>query len=310
MTKLILTIISIGLLIWGVSTQVVEAQTLATPTVEDTLTATDSATASATASAEVAENVEPTPSPRPNDITQTPPQQLSPLAMYLRDNPLPEKTWYNFMQQAIREAVLEKRLPANIVVLILLFPAITAIISASRHLVGLRGFGVYIPAVLAVAFVSTGIVSGIAMFLVVLVSALGARRILKFLELQSLPRTAMLFWIVSIVVLTVLVLAAQFNLQPFLSVSIFPLLIMMLLAENFIETQLTSSQSQAIELTLETLLIAVVCSFVISSPTIQRFVILNPELTLLSVAAINIIGGKYAGLRLLEYIRFRSLLKD
>lgn len=288
----------------------VMAQTTPSPLVEDTLTASSAATASATASAEVTPTAEPTPSPRPNDITQTPPRQLSPLAQYLEQHPIAEKTWYNWMQQALRTAILEKGLPANIVVLILLFPAITAIISASRHLLGLKGFGVYIPAVLAVAFVSTGILPGITMFFIVLLAAIGARRLLKFLELQSLPRTAMLFWIVSIVVLTMLVLAAQFDLQPFLSISIFPLLIVMLLAENFIDTQLMSSQSQAIELTLETLFLAVVCSLFISNPIVQRIVILNPELTLLAVATINILGGKYSGLRLLEYVRFRSLLKD
>lgn len=310
MKKFLFATLLTSLFLFGSFTASVSAQVVASPSIDDTLTASSAASSSATPSAEIIATTEPTPSPRPNDITQTPPRQLSPLAQYLEAHPLAQNTWYNSMQQALRTAVLEKGLSANIVVLILLFPAITAIISASRHLVGLKGFGVYIPAVLAIAFVSTGIGTGITMFFIVLIASLGARRILKFLELQSLPRTAMLFWIVSIVVLTVLVLAAQFGIQPFLSISIFPLLIVMLLAENFVDTQLMSSQSQAIELTLETLLIAVVCSLLISAPAVQQMVILNPELTLLAVAALNILGGKYSGLRLLEYVRFRALLKE
>ena len=75
------------------------------------------------------------------------------------------------------------------------------------------------------------------------------------------------------------------------------------------ETQLMSSQSQAVRLTLETVLIAIVCSLLISLDSVQTFVLLNPELTIATVALFNVIVGKYSGLRFLEYFRFRSIIE-
>ena len=269
----------------------------------DSALATDSAEASP--SAEVVQKIQ---EKKDQDITETTSKQRSKLFALLEDNPPGPLSWHNFMQHGLRQAVLNG-LAANIVVLILLFPLITSIIAASRHLIGLKGFGVYAPAVLSVAFVSTGIITGLSMFITVLVTALISRAAVKKLRLQYLPRTAMLLWGVSVAVLVLLAATSIFGLTTFLTINIFPLLIIMLLTENFMETQLMSSQSQAVRLTLETVLIAIVCSLLISLDSVQTFVLLNPELTIATVALFNVIVGKYSGLRFLEYFRFRSIIE-
>ena len=111
-------------------------------------------------------------------------------------------------------------------------------------------------------------------------------------------------------ILGFLILASYTGFNGFLTLNIFPLLIIILLIENFMETQLSSTRNQAFQLTIETLLIATVCSLVIGWEPLQKAVLLNPELTVIGVALFNIITGKYSGLRLLEYIRFRSILKQ
>ena len=313
-TFLIISFLSIGLII-GMSSSVgtVRAQTgledaeiitgLEVEESTDSALATDSAEASP--SAEVVQKIQ---EKKDQDITETTSKQRSKLFALLEDNPPGPLSWHNFMQHGLRQAVLNG-LAANIVVLILLFPIITSIIAASRHLIGLKGFGVYAPAVLSVAFVSTGIITGLSMFITVLVTALISRAAVKKLRLQYLPRTAMLLWGVSVAVLVLLAATSIFGLPTFLTINIFPLLIIMLLTENFMETQLMSSQSQAVRLTLETVLIAIVCSLLISLDSVQTFVLLNPELTIATVALFNVIVGKYSGLRFLEYFRFRSIIE-
>lgn len=264
--------------------------------------AESSLSAEATTAAQVDTN-------RDSDITIATPRQKSKLAAFLDEHPVQPLSWYNVLQHGIRQSI-EKGLPANIIVLIILFPIIASLIAASRHIIGLQGFGVYIPAVLAVAFVSTGIATGLGVFLIVLLASVLFRAILKKIKLQYLPRTAMMLWGVSLTVLVLLISSTLLNLNGFISVSIFPLLIIMLLTENFMETQLTVSRSKAFSLTLETVIISVVCSLIISSETIQQTVILNPEITVLLVAIFNIVIGKYNGLRLLEYVRFRSIMEN
>lgn len=266
-------------------------------------TAASEAAAEASAAAAIQERVQ-----VKDDITETVSPKKDRLTALLDENPPGDLNWTNFMQHAIRRAT-NNGLPANIVVLIILFPIIASIIAASRHLIGLQGFGVYIPAVLSVAFVSTGITTGIVMFATVLLAATFFRTVFKQMHLQYLPRTALLLWGVSLTTLALLLLTAIFGFSGFLSLNIFPLLIIMLLTENFMETQLMTGRAQTIQLTLETLFIAIVCSLIISNDVMQRTVLLRPELTFALVAAFNLLIGKYTGLRLLEYIRFRSLLE-
>ncbi|NCN45893.1 MAG: hypothetical protein COU63_03860 [Candidatus Pacebacteria bacterium CG10_big_fil_rev_8_21_14_0_10_36_11] len=243
------------------------------------------------------------------DITETGGKQKSKLAAYLDEHPIGGLSWHNPLQHAIRRAIANG-LPANIIVLMLLFPLIASLIAVSRHVVGLKGFGVYIPAVLSVAFVSTGIITGVLVFVAVLAAATIARSAVKHFKLPLLPRTAMLLWVVTFLILSLLILASWINVSSLLSISIFPLLIIMLLTENFMSTQLFSSQKEALSITFETLLVAILCALLINLESIQKFVLLYPEFSLLAVAGLNILIGRYTGLRLLERVRFTSIIEE
>src|SRR5688500_10445240 len=74
--------------------------------------------------------------------------------------------WFHPIQYAIRNA-LSQGVPIDNIVLLLLLPLVAAIIAASRHLIGLRGFGIFLPAALSAVFVATGPIVGIGLFLVI-----------------------------------------------------------------------------------------------------------------------------------------------
>lgn len=243
------------------------------------------------------------------DLTETTGRQKDKLVAYLDEHPIDPLAWYNPLQHAIRQAVANG-LPANIVVLLLLFPVIASIIAFARHVIGLKGFGVFIPAVLSVAFVSTGIFTGVVIFMAVLLAATIAKLSLRRLHLPLLPRTAMLLWVVSLLVVLMLVGSSWFGLTSLLTLNIFPLLIVMLITENFISTQLFSSQKEALSITFETLLVAVLCAFIISMENVQQLVLLYPELSLLGVAILNFLVARYTGLRLLEKLRFQAIIEE
>ncbi len=281
--------------------ELLEMELVATDSATPSAQATESATASQTASLVIQEK-------KDKDITETGGKQKDKLVMLLEENPVTNPSPLNILQRAIRTSV-ENGVPANTIVLLLIFPIVSFFIAFSRHMIGLRGFGVYTPAVLAVAFVSTGIFNGITLFLIVLATTMIARKVMRHLKLQYLPRTAMMMWAVSIGVLLFLLTTGFFGMSVFYSLNIFTILIIMLLSENFMETQLMSSQSEAIRLTVETIFLATISSFLIASTTIQQAVILNPELTLIIVAFLNIAVGKYSGLRLLEYLRFKDIIE-
>lgn len=249
------------------------------------------------------------PSPRP-DITQKSKETLGPLEKLLEEQKL-GSVYANPLKYAIRGAVAAG-VPANTIVLLLLIPLVALIIASARHLIGIRGFGIFLPAALAVTFVATGPVVGIGLFLVIVFVSVLARFILRKskLKLQYLPKAAILLWFVVLGVLGVLFAAPVIKNPDLSNVSIFPVLILALLAEDFSRVQMGKSAKTAISLTTETLILALVSYIVLILKSVQSYVLLNPEITLTFVAIFDLILGRYVGLRFMEFWKFRKLIKS
>jgi len=252
-----------------------------------------------------------TPSPTPEvrvDLTQKSIEAGGPLEALLKKQTV-EKVWpFNPIKSAIRNAVAAG-VPANTIVLLLLLPFVAAIIAAARHVVGIRGFGIFLPAALSVTFVATGPVVGIGLFLVIVTLATVVRFSLRKLKikLQYLPRMALILWFVSLGVLGILFTAPIIKYPDLLNVSIFAVLILTLLVEDFIRVQLGKSIKTAITLTTETLFLSLLSYLFLTLKPVQTFVLLNPEVSLLGVGIFDLILAKYVGLRFMEIWRFRKL---
>lgn len=215
----------------------------------------------------------------------------------------------NPIKYAIRNAI-SSGVSIETIVLLLLLPVVTAFIAGARHLVGLRGFGIFFPAALGVVFAAIGPVVGIALFLlIVLISTIvriGLRKIKA--KLAYLPRMSLILWLVSLSVLGVLFASPFVTGLNFANISIFPLLIMVLLVEEFTRVQLGKNIEFAASLTFETLILAVLAFVILSYKSLQLFALLHPELVLMTALLFDLFLGRYMGLRVMEMWRFRKLL--
>jgi hypothetical protein len=260
------------------------------------------------------ETPEPTPTPTPEpprvDITQRSTEALGPLEMILENQELGPVWPKNPIKHAIRGA-MEAGVPANTIVLLLLLPLVALVIAFTRNVIGIRGFGIFLPAALSVVFVATGPLVGIGIFLVIVTVSTGTRVVLRRLKLklQYLPRMALILWAVVLGVLGVLFSAPIIRFPDLANVSIFAVLILVLLAEDFIRVQLGKSAKTALNLAFETLIISLISYLVLTLDPIKHYVLLNPEISLLGVAVFDLILGKYTGLRFMEFWRFRKLIK-
>ncbi|MGA3292297.1 MAG: 7TM domain-containing protein [Candidatus Microgenomates bacterium] len=252
----------------------------------------------------------PTPVAAPIDITQKSTESLGPLESLLKNQTLGPVWPFNPVKYAIRGAVASG-VPANTIVLLLLLPIITFVIAFSRNVIGIRGFGIFLPAALSVVFVATGPVVGIGLFLVIVTVSTLVRMILRRLKirLQYLPRMSFILWAVVVGVLGILFLAPVLSFSALANVSIFAVLILILLAEDFTRVQLGKSVKTALNLTFETLILSLVSYLFLTFQPLQKYVLLNPEISLVLMAALDLILGKYTGLRVMEFYRFRKLIK-
>lgn len=264
-------------------------------------------TEEATASAEVVA----TPEPPRVDITQKSEESLGPLEKILHDQVV-TNTWpFNFVKMAIRNSVASG-IPANTIVLLLLLPLVSFLIAFSRNVVGIRGFGIFLPAALSVVFVAIGPIVGVALFLIIVAISTVVRMILRKLKvkMQYLPRMSFILWAIVVGILGVLFLAPVIDFKGFSNVSIFAVLVLILLAEDFIRVQLGKSAKTALTLTAETLILSAVSYLFLTLKPIQTFVLLNPEISLLTAVVGDFVLGKYTGLRVMEFYRFRKLIKQ
>lgn len=276
----------------------------ATPKPARAQTALPSASASATPTATPTI----TPSPRA-DITVPNIDTTGPLEKLIKAQKV-GPMFANPLKYLIRSSVANG-VPANTLVLLLLLPIVAAFIAAARHLVGLQGFGILLPAALAVTFLAVGPVVGLGLFLVIVggttLSRIGLRRIK--LRLHYLPRMSLLLTFTVLFLMIVLLIGSSINLSGITNVSIFPVLFLVVLSEDFTRVQLGKSFRSAINITTQTLILALVSYIFLTFDSLQKWALLNPEGTILGVVIFDILLGKFSGLRFLEYYRFRKLIK-
>ncbi|MEK7064454.1 MAG: 7TM domain-containing protein, partial [Patescibacteria group bacterium] len=192
----------------------------------------------------------------------------------------------------------------------LLFPLTAALVAFSRQVVGLNGYGIFIPALVSVAFLSTGVLAGLVIFLAIVIAAVSARFALSKVKLPYLPRMAVLIWVIVMAVLILLLLSPGLSIERLVGLGIYPVLLFIMLAESNIEAQITRTWQTAALMTAETIAIAIVASLVMGTVEVQEWVLLNPEVAVLLILVADWVIGSYKGLRLLEVWRFRKLIKS
>ena len=198
--------------------------------------------------------------------------------------------------------------PLETVVLLLMLPVIATMIAFFRQVIGVKAFGIYTPSIVTFAFLATGIKYGLALFVSVIVVGMVSRILLKKLRILYLPRVAITISIVAFAMLTVLVLGGSLKRTGLAAVSIFPLVIMITIVEKFVAAQIEKGDRTALILALETLFISLAGYFLASWGLFIDMIKAYPWIILFSIP-INIILGKWTGLRLVEYFRFREILK-
>lgn len=207
--------------------------------------------------------------------------------------------------------IVAQGVPLQTVALLLMLPVVVTMVAFFRQVIGIKAFGIYTPSIITfalLAFDPNGLKYGIAIFISVIVVGTLSRLLMKKFRLLYLPRVAMTVSIVSLAILGILVMGGMTQRTGLASVSIFPLLIMITLAEKFIATQIEKGSRVALILALETLIISVVGYFLVSWHELTTLILTYPFIVLFTFV-INFSLGKWTGLRITEYLRFRKIIR-
>ena len=216
---------------------------------------------------------------------------------------------FNTARVLVRMA-LDRGVSANTVVLLLLLPMIATLVSFLHYVAGISGYGIFMPTMIAVTFLATGIFGGLVLFAMILAISLLSNMILRRFRLHFWPARSINLLFITLGTFGLMILSSTVKVVDIRGVSIFPVLLMILLAEEFVRTQLIKSKSEAKKLTLGTLVLAMSGAITMNIREVQEWVLLNPEIVVLMVLGINLWVGSYTGIRLAEIKRFRKAIRE
>jgi len=205
---------------------------------------------------------------------------------------------------------IQQGVPVQTVVLLLLLPVVVTLIAFFRQVVGIKAFGIYTPAIVTFAFLAVPQLRyGVVVFVVVILVGMLMRVALKDLRILYLPRVAITLSVIAFAILFLFAGGGYFKRTGLASVTIFPILIMITIVEKFVVTQIEKGNKVAIILAIETLVISLAGYYLASWTMLIDGILRYPWMILITIP-INIFLGKWDGLRLTEYLRFREVLKN
>lgn len=223
-----------------------------------------------------------------------------------------EPTIHPLVHDALNQGV-----PIRTIELLLALPVVVTLIAFFRQVVGIKAFGIYTPSLITFAFLVIemesdvpygGLKYGIPVYIIVVVVGMAMRHLLKHFRLLHLPRVAIMLTVISFVMMAILYLGATDLRTGFAALSPLSLIVMIILVEKFIATQIEKDTNTAVVVASQTLLISIFTFFIVNWDFMRELFLKHPWVVLLTIP-INIFLGKWIGLRLSEYYRFHSLLK-
>jgi len=200
-------------------------------------------------------------------------------------------------------------LPFSLLRTLLMLPIGALVVVLFRNVIGLPTFGTFLPALLAAAATETGIVWGIAGIGIVMGSVAMVRAALHRLQLLHSPLLAIQLAAVVITMLGASLIAERLGLVSLARLSFFPIAVLAIAAERFYLALSEQGARRACRDLGGTLLVVMACFVLMNSLALQILLSGFPEILLFAVAG-NLFLGRWVGMRLFEYFRFRHILRE
>jgi hypothetical protein len=192
---------------------------------------------------------------------------------------------------------------------LLMIPVGALVIMLLRNFVGVKTFGTFMPVLVALAFRETRLLWGLVLFAVIVSLGLTIRFYLEKLRLLLVPRLTCVLTVVVLLMVFISVLCQKLEIQPGLSIALFPIVIISMTIERMSIVWEERGASEAVQEGTGSLLVAAVAYLVMGIRWLEHIVFVFPELLLLIIAA-ALLAGRYTGYRLLELRRFKALPMD
>lgn len=203
--------------------------------------------------------------------------------------------------------LMQQGIPQEFLSWLLVLPVAISAIVLARQIVGVRGSSIATPLFLGSVFSIIGVQTGLLTYAAMLCAGLIARFILQRIRLLYLPKIA---------VLLITAIAALIAVVPFIpsrelfrsSHTALAFVVLVLSVEPFLTMLLERGPKKLIAPIGEAFLLSIIAFLLITWGHLRELAVSYPLFMLLGTLTINILVGKWTGLRILEYVRFGNII--
>ncbi len=221
-----------------------------------------------------------------------------------------------------KELVETGNISQETLIMIIMLPVIATILGFVRHIIGIKSLGLYAPIILTYAYLELGLSSsdttwegkalyglkyGLILTIIVFIISYITNAITRRIRLHYFPKIALVLSTVALTIYLLMVAANAFNKFGLLNIGFLPVILISTVSEQFVSLMSKKNIATAISLAITTVTMSAGIFIITIFEPFQDILIDYPYLLLLTII-LNILIGRFTGLRASEYIRFKDIL--
>lgn len=202
----------------------------------------------------------------------------------------------------------EKGVEDSVILLVLFLPVIVTVVTFLRLVIGLSSLGSRMPLIFAFTFLVLGPQIGISVIILLALISYLFRRALFRSHLLYTAKVGVLTSFLGVVLLFVMGWVVYFQWGSFDFANVLMLILLTAMIDRVASVEGEKGIWSTVRVFIETMIIAGSAYGIVAWDSLQILLLSHPEVLVLFIVA-NIFMGRFAGLRLLEYFRFREVLR-
>lgn len=202
----------------------------------------------------------------------------------------------------------EQGVKDSVVLAVLFLPVIVTIVTFLRLVIGFSSLGARMPIIFSYTFLVLGLQIGVSVIVLLALISYLFRRALFRSHLLHTAKVGILTSILGVVLLFVIGAVMYLGWGTFDFADVLMLILLAAMIDRVAGIEGEKGWWSTIRVFIETMIIAGSSYGIVSWDSLQILLLSHPEVLLLFIAA-NVFMGRFTGLRLLEYFRFREVLR-
>lgn len=200
----------------------------------------------------------------------------------------------------------QAKIPLGLLRGILILPLAALLIAVFRNVIGLKTFGIFLPALIGLALFKINFILGVVAFCFVIVLISMLHLLMEKWGMLHVPKVVIMLTTVVMALLGMSSIGLYNGLELLNTTVFLPVVVLSITAERFAKTLVEERFTEALKILGTTFFVAICCYPLFQSDLLVGFFLSFPECYLM-ILGLMLLLGRWIGMRVMEYKRFAPL---